>query len=165
MAMSAFHSRCPVTAVLDTRSITVFSDPKIPKGDYGFFESYCPDPGCDCRRVMLFVYSRDDLSTVLATINYGWESVAFYTKWIHGDAETAEEMTRPTLEPFGEQSEFAEELLGLARTALIGDPNYVEQLKRHYAEFRAASPREERPRRTGLRGPAFTPPRNKKKRR
>jgi hypothetical protein len=69
------------------------------------------------------------------------------------------------LEPFGEQSEFAEELLGLAQKALIGDPNYVERLKRHYAEFRAALPRGDKPRRTGLRGPAFTPPRNKKKRR
>jgi hypothetical protein len=114
---------------------------------------------------MLFVYSRDDLSTILATINYGWESVAYYTNWMHGDAEIGEEMTRPTLERFGEQSEFAEDFLELARTALLGDPNYVERLKRHYAEFRATLPRGFKPRRTGPRGPAFTPPRKKKKRR
>ena len=43
--------------------------------------------GYDCRRALLQVLSPQFPDRILATINYGWESAAFYTKWMHGDEE------------------------------------------------------------------------------
>lgn len=164
MAMSAFYNRCPETALRETRCFVILSEAKIPKGEYVFFESYCDDPDCDCRRVMFFIYSRTDYSRKLATINFGWESVAYYTKWLHGNASVAEEMTQVTLEPFGEQSEYAQEFLEIAQDGLVRDPDFVERLKRHYAQFRASLPPARKRPGGGPRGPNFTPPRKKKKR-
>ena len=57
----------------------------LPSGEYGFFEWFCEDKDCDCRRALLQVISPQRKGRILATINYGWESAEFYTRWMHGD--------------------------------------------------------------------------------
>jgi hypothetical protein len=112
---------------------------------------------------MFFVYLNDDFSKRLAIINFGWESVAYYTKWQGGNAVIAEKMTQVTLEPFGEQSEYAQELMEIVQKLLSFDLNFIKRLKRHYTEFRATLPPREKPRSIGSGWAALTPPRKKKR--
>jgi hypothetical protein len=139
MPMVAFYSRCLETAQRETRGVTLAPNPDLPEGQFIFTELYCDDPECECRRVIFLVQPRGDLSTVLATLNFGWESAAFYAAWSH-DEEMAAEMAGLTVEPFGRQTEYANAFFDLAEEILIGDAAYVERLKRHYAEFRATLP-------------------------
>ncbi len=41
----------------------------LPPGEYGFFEWYCTEDDCDCRRVLLQVISARHPGKVLATID------------------------------------------------------------------------------------------------
>ena len=137
MPMSAFSSRFPEVGPEETRSIQVLSDEHIPPGEYAFFEMYCDEPDCDCRRVFILVIARDMPKKPLATINYGWENKEFYAKWMHWkqDEECIDAMKGPSLAPMAHQSEFAPHLLGLFRE-IVESTAYVARLKRHYAMFR-----------------------------
>ncbi len=134
--MTPFHSLLPDVAADETRSVTVLDLPGLPKGQYGFIESYCDDPACDCRRVLINVISPEKPGKILATINYGWESLAFYAKWI-GSARDAAQARGATLDPLNAQSALSPALLRLFETVLQ-DQAYVERLKRHYALFKQA---------------------------
>ena len=147
--MTTFYTRCLETARRETREVTNFSNPNLPKGQFIFTELYCDEPECKCNRVIFLVQPKGDLATVLATLNYGWESAAFYAAWSH-DEEMGEEMARLVLEPLGQQSEYSEGFRRFAEEVLLADPAYVERLKRHYAEFRATLPRPKKAR--GLAG-------------
>jgi len=68
--MESFHNRFPDIAGEETRFVDVLDHPVIPSGQYGFFESYCNEKGCDCRRVLINIISRDNLNKIWATINY-----------------------------------------------------------------------------------------------
>jgi hypothetical protein len=74
------HQKLPELASTETRSVTVFDDPILRGDQYVFIELYCDAPGCDCRRVMLNVVSRNRQKSV-AVIAYGWESAEYYEKW------------------------------------------------------------------------------------
>ncbi len=76
--------------------------------------------------------ARDHPGKVFATINYGWESQEFYTRWMHGDAKAAAGMRGASLEPFGPQSPYASALLRYCVELLLADPAYVARLQRHY---------------------------------
>src|SRR5205807_1166200 len=67
-----FQSLYADVAKAETRSITTRGYPGVPDDDYGMFEAYCPDPDCDCRRVMLNVVSRRQ-NAHIATISYGFD--------------------------------------------------------------------------------------------
>jgi hypothetical protein len=108
----------------------------LPPGEYGFFEWYCEDPGCDCRRVLLQVCSPQQPGRILAIINYGWESAAFYIEWMHGDNEAGREITSASLDPLNPQSELADALLDRFREQVCRDANYPGQLRRHYDLFK-----------------------------
>lgn len=138
--MTTFYTHCLETAQRETRGVTNSSDPDLPKGQFIFTELYCDDPECKCSRVIFLVQPRGDLATVLATLNYGWESAAFYAAWSHSD-EMADEMAGLSVELFGRQSEYTDAFRRYAEEVLLADPDYVERLKRHYAEFRATLPR------------------------
>jgi hypothetical protein len=82
MAMVSFHSRFSKMAERETRTAHVRGLRGLPDGEYAFFESYCDDQQCDCRRVIITVLRSDTGSRVWATINYGWESARFYQPWV-----------------------------------------------------------------------------------
>jgi len=142
MPMEQFHERCAEVASRERRSIIIRNHDRLPDGQYGFFESYCNEAGCDCRRVFLTVLSPDH-EGILATINYGWESRAFYRRWTSGpqDEEDLDELTGPVLAPMNPQSNLAPALLELFEEK-VKDPEYMERLARHYRMFKEVVNRE-----------------------
>jgi hypothetical protein len=72
-----------------------------------------------------------------AIVAYGWETKAFYAKWIGGaDLTTLAEMQGPILNFGSPQSPLAPAILRLTEEVLLKDPAYRERIKRHYALFR-----------------------------
>jgi hypothetical protein len=118
----------------------------LPVGEYGFFEWYCNEDGCDCRRVLFQVQPPQFPGRILATINYGWETANYYSEWMHGDPQAGREITGGCLDPLNEQSELADALLDGLRELLKADPRINKQLMRHYQLFKSESD-EERPKR------------------
>ena len=112
----------------------------LPPGEYHFFEWYCEQTKCDCRRALLQVISPQWPGKILATINYGWESQAFYTQWMHGDANAGREITSASLDPLNPNSELADALLAAFRDYLRNDSFYPQQLRRHYEMFKSTQP-------------------------
>ena len=138
MPMTPFHDRCP--EVTDGEMLVLhIKEPglSLPPGEYGFFEWYCDDPSCDCLRTVLRVISPQQPGRVLATINYGWESPAFYTQWMHGDAQAGLEITSACLDPINPQSELADALLDGFREHVRREATYPQQLQRHYELFKS----------------------------
>ena len=135
--MSGFWLRFPELARRETRTM-ILPSPQggLPADSYGFLELYCNDPKCDCRRVLLQVRTEDEPDKILATINYGWESLDFYRKWLYGDREAAREIKEASLDPLNPQSPFAPSLLRLFRTVALADKAYVQRLERHYQVFK-----------------------------
>ena len=88
------------------------------------------------RRVVLQVWSKDQPGTALATINFGWETEDFYTRWMHGDRESARQVRQAWLDPLNPQSDIAEALLRLFQEVILADKDYVARLGRHYAMFK-----------------------------
>jgi hypothetical protein len=156
MELVPFYIRFPDLAAKETRSIFIFKRGDLPPGQYGFLELFCDDPKCDCRRVVISVISPQRGTAPLATINYGWERVEFYARWL-GTWKDAAECKGPSLDPLNPQTEYSEALLALFASALE-DEQYRERLERHYALFKSTLPRA-RKARTSARG------RVKKKRR
>lgn len=113
--------------LLDTKS-------GLPPDEYIFMENFCGDKTCDCRKVMINVASKSQRK-ILATISYGWEPMSFYTEWLHGDKDLAEEMKGPSLELGGVQSEYAKRLLGYFKK-YTGDDIYNKRLEKHYVDFK-----------------------------
>lgn len=104
-------------AKAEIRSATVGTEWGLPSpGPYAFFESYCDEQGCDCRRVILTVLS-PQVPGVVATISFGFDP--------GGD------MRGPFLDPINPQSEHAEAALALTEYVLE-DADYVARLERHY---------------------------------
>ena len=79
------------------RTLTIKGSPSLPDGEYALAESYCGDLCCDCRKVMIMVHHNQRF---VSLINYGWESVEFYTEWYgrHMDARTLAEMQGPNID-------------------------------------------------------------------
>ncbi len=127
--------RLPDLAMRETRVAHVREDAKLPNGDYGFLESYCDDPSCDCRRVLITVMCEELGPHPVATLNYGWEDRAFYEAWI-GSRRLAKNMAGVIIDPLGQQSEHAPTLVKLFEW-MLGDRDYRERFKRHYAAFKA----------------------------
>lgn len=116
----------PELAAEETRVLTLFQSQRgIPPGSYGLLESYCPDPTCDCRRVMLNVAEEQQPERFLASISYGFDR----------DAPEA----GPFLDPFNEQSPYAQALLELINEIVLSDAAYLARLERHYHLVKAAA--------------------------
>ena len=102
----------PDLAEKETRTATLFEPREgIPAGTYGLVESYCPDPDCDCRRVMINVVEKQHPTRYLAAIGYGFDR----------DAEDA----GPYLDTLNAQSPYADALLRLVQEIGLSDPSYV----------------------------------------
>ncbi len=120
MGFIPFHKVEPELAKRETRAITVLrtqDDP--PPGSYALIESYCPDPACDCRRVMLNVICKElPERGYLTTISYGFDR--------------DDDMAGPFLDPLNPQSERSEALLQLVTDVVLSDGRYLERLEEHY---------------------------------
>lgn len=55
MPMAPFFSKFPDIAIVETRSVIIYNNKKIPDGIYGLYESFCDEEDCDCRRVFINV--------------------------------------------------------------------------------------------------------------
>jgi hypothetical protein len=122
-----FYKVEPDLAERETRTITVLkTHDGLPRGTYGLIESYCPDPACDCRRVMLNIAWEQHLERgYLATISYGFDR--------------DEDMAGPFLDPLNPQSEHSEVLLELVTMGALSDQRYVERLAEHYRIVKRAA--------------------------
>lgn len=124
--MIPFATRFPELAARETRTVILpCARGGLPAGRFGFLEFYCDDPECDCRRVLLQVRSKEQPETTLATINYGWESVGFDTKWLHGDRAEARQIKDASLAPINPQSRLAASFLRLLQTVVLRDRPYL----------------------------------------
>lgn len=133
-----FHDHLPVIAERETRTVVIMpnSNCGLPPGEYAFLEMFCDEPGCDCRRVFFYVVS--SISKKLeAVLTYGWESPAFYTKWLrHDDSNDIVQLKGPSLNVGSPQSHLAPLILDLFRIVLLPDTSYIERVKAHYLLFR-----------------------------
>lgn len=115
----------------ETRSFSTRGQPGLPDDEYALFESYCTDPKCDCRRVMLNVVShKQTRRAYLAAISYGFDRDG--------------EMAGPFLDPLNDQCEYAELLLSIVGEEILADEAYVARLESHYQQVKraAASPKD-----------------------
>lgn len=124
MYLISFEMLFPEIAHRETRSLSMLGSYKLPAGEYGLLESYCPDPDCDCQKVMLNIFSRNEQKQV-ATISYGFDRLA------HNAG--------PYLDPLNLQSPASDALLAVIAQHLDTDRAYVLRLKAHYALVKAAA--------------------------
>ena len=138
MGFIPFYEVEPELAEHETRTITVLvTQSELPEGTYGLIESFCPDPACDCRRVMLNIACEEQLERgYLATISYGFDR--------------DDDMAGPFLDPLNPQSEYSEELLETVTTAALSDTRYVERLEEHYHLVKRAAADPEHPAHTKI---------------
>jgi hypothetical protein len=106
----------------ETRVLTTQGHAHLPDDAYALVESYCVDPTCHCRRVMLNVFSRRG-QRILASIGFGFDR--------------DDEFAGPYLDPLNPQSEYAEVLLKLTKP-ILADPTYVARLESHYYQVKGA---------------------------
>ena len=137
--MVPFYTKFPTLAEKETRFFITIGDRYLPDGKYGFVESYCDDPHCDCHRVLINVISDNDPVKIYATINYGWKDNDFYAKLL-GPSKTLMpqgELKGPILDDLNPQSKYASRFLEIF-TKLLEDEAYVERFERHYHLFKRA---------------------------
>ena len=138
MPYALLYEYLPEIAEAETRTVIVlpgYGNP-LPPDEYSFCEMFCDEPGCDCRRVFFLVISSKH-QKLLAVIAFGWESPAFYVKWMRDkDPQVLAHLMGPILNMGSPQSEFANLLLELFTKKLLPDSDYIERVKRHYTLFR-----------------------------
>jgi hypothetical protein len=140
LSYEPFHSRFPELAAKEIRVITIFKEShlRLPPGEYALIESFCNEPGCDCRRAILNVVAKD-LAGMQAVISFGWERRAFYVRWFgSNDPKVIADLKGPALAAGQPQSSLAPLLLKVVKDVVLSDSAYVERLKRHYLMFRAS---------------------------
>jgi len=135
MSMVLLYSKLPELAISETRIAKItYNSYNLPNAEFAFFESYCDESNCDCRRVLINVIEKDD-EEIKAVISYGWENIEYYKKRI-GDSNSAIEATIPFLDPLFKQTEIAENLLELFKDIILTDEKYIARLKNHYEIFK-----------------------------
>lgn len=122
LVMTSFEELFPEVARRERFLLRVEGDgPGIPAGTYFAHEAYCVDPSCDCRRVMLTVFS--EAGAVMATIGLPLD-------W---DEE------EPILDPLNRQSRHAEDFLRAVEEVLEDCPELDDRLEAHYALVKRAA--------------------------
>jgi hypothetical protein len=135
MSHQPFGEFFPEIAGKETRVITI-ADQRItglPPGEYGWIELYCTDPDCDCRNVYIQVV-QENFPGSLATISYGWESLAFYREWmgVDKDDDMLAGFKGPALAFGARESSFSDQLLRIFKETVQTDKDYALRLQRHY---------------------------------
>jgi hypothetical protein len=124
MELTLFFHFFPEQAEAETRTVTLRGHPVLPDDEYALIEAFCPDPQCDCRRVMLNVAGRRQMELgFLASVGFGFDR--------------AGEFAGPFLDPLNPQSQYADALLELV-TQVLADPAYVARLESHYQQVKQA---------------------------
>jgi hypothetical protein len=127
MGMMPFRLFFRELAERETRLLKVVDIPgpvspgRLPVDEYAFEELYCVDRDCDCRRVMLNVYSVTK-GGHLATINYAFEPPT--KEWDHPE--------QVFLDPLNKQTPLAPGILEAFKHVVLKDDAYVQRLIRHY---------------------------------
>lgn len=124
MGLIPFVFLFPKQAEAETRTITTRGHPGLPDDEYALVESYCVDPQCDCRRVMLNVLGRQQGNRYLASISFGFDR--------------DQELAGPFLDPLNPQSRYATVLLNMVERLVLTDPAYVARLESHYHQVKQA---------------------------
>ena len=139
MILKSFDEQFPHLAGIDQCKICIDDgDPEI-DGVYDVIDFYCSDPDCDCQKVTAILFDSDQNQR--ATISYGWENYDFYMKW-GNDPETSELLPHGFLEPLGEQSEQAPQLLEIF-SQMMENIKFKERFKSRYNRFKAECIKEE----------------------
>lgn len=126
MHLIPFFEIFPEQGERETRTITTRGYPGLPADEYALVEAYCPDPECDCRRVMINVVGRRQMQRgYLASISYAFDREAEYAG--------------PDLDPINPQSKYAPILFGLVVELVLSQPDYVARLESHYAQMKRAA--------------------------
>jgi len=115
----------PKKAQEESRAVNPGPDSGLPERFFLFVETYCDDPGCDCRRVILRVIDTQT-HQIVAAINHGFEPPE--------PQFPDEEQT--FLDPSYPMSRFAPWFLAFFRTMISEDPSYQKRLERHYAMWK-----------------------------
>ncbi len=137
MPFVPFADYFPDLAPSETRSVLTYENGVETEARL-FLELFCNERGCDCRRVMIQVYSdRAARREPKTTISWGWEPDAFYRKWAGFPLSKADldELRGPGLVRLARHDDDAEELLGQFRM-LIADQSYAARIVRHYQMVR-----------------------------
>lgn len=153
--MMALDHVFPEVARRESRAVETV-DRAGTRATFLFREFYCTEPGCDCRRVILYVHWVEG-SRVAATIGYGFEP------------SRRRDEPQISLDPFNPQSARSEALLALFTDMIASDAGYRNGLRRRYALMKQAVDDPTHPDHRKVRGeehddPSFRPafPRRKK---
>lgn len=126
MYLIPFYIVEPELGAEETRVMHLFAEQDgLPAGTFDLLEHYCPDPDCDCRRVMLTVVREDDPTRSLVSINYAFD---------RDDPPPG-----PSIDRMNPQSKHAETLLKLVKDAVLTNSGYLARLERHYALVKRAA--------------------------
>jgi hypothetical protein len=136
MAMTVFHLACHEIGQSEYRFIQIQQHARLPAGHYGFWEFYCDEQGCDCRRVIFGVVAPHLGNGLITNIGFGWEPLKYYRKWARHSEDG--DLVGPYIDMLGPRSEYDDALLGLCRDHLVSDEAYVKRLARHYELFKRA---------------------------
>ena len=124
MFMIPYENLFEENARKETRTLTIQGYSPIPDGEYALLESYCPDPECDCCRVLFRVLSRQQ-ERIVSTFSYAFPE--------------GNQKVTPEREPFGPQSSFTVEVMDLVVAHLNEDTAYVERLETHYQQVKSVA--------------------------
>ena len=140
--LTPFVDLCPEMAKSEAAYLSCVNHPSIEDGKYLLFEMYCAEPACDCRQVMILVLGDAQAvgqSDVLAAFTFGWESSAFYKKWLrqvpHAPEAETDLWSGAHLLPDTSPSASADAFLAAFRL-FIRHPSNVQRYRRHYQLFR-----------------------------
>lgn len=116
------------------RTVGLRDSRQLPDGDYRFVDTYCTNPSCDCRKTMILVYRNDNH---VSTINFGWESSAFYREWMGHASEDdiALPMSGASIDITSPDGVSPTGMLAFFQALL--DENWTAKFKTHYARVKA----------------------------
>ena len=125
--------------------LTARGVPDLPDDNYRLIDAYCAVPECDCRVAYIFVVRQCEPDEVLASTNFGWESLQFYKRFIkkYSPNVHASDLKGPTLIPWAPQSHIAPVLLEFL-SPILQKPQLERSLRQRYHRFKAALLRMER---------------------
>ncbi|MFZ4547061.1 MAG: hypothetical protein ACOYN4_06490 [Bacteroidales bacterium] len=136
MPYTAFETYFPEIAEKETRVIQFFEGTELAGDTLILIEMFCDEPKCDCRRVMLNVFS-EKRKEFVAAIAFGWENERFYKKWYpYGNENDIKELKGPALNAMSRTTDISEIVLKSVTELVLSQQNYIDRVKEHYYIFR-----------------------------